>query len=296
MKQKISLLFVCGLLALAFFFKSKLQPSLPLVTNQMQNNIPISLVPTLSISAPVQLSGLNSKNYILIDSATNQILVSNNQDEHIFPASTTKMATALTALNLYPLDEVVTVSSNYTNGKVIGLKVGEQITVANLLRALLIHSANDAAAALANHHQTGYSGFVSAANSLVKKINLRNTHFVNVDGVDNPDHYSSVYDLAQLARLIIQYPFVLETVKTQTYTIGSQDGKFQHELHTTNELLGKIPEIVGLKTGWTPQAGESFVGLINYHGRLFVSVVGNSTSRFSDTMVILNWLKSQTFI
>lgn len=295
MNPKVSLFFV-ALLTFCLLFKFRLHLLPSQTPNQIQPNLPVALVPTLSFSIPVQLSGLNSKNYILLDSATNQVLISSNPDEHIFPASTTKMATALTALNLYPLDEVVTITSSYNNGKTIGLKIGEKITVANLLRALLIHSANDAATALANHHQQGYAGFVQAANSLAQKINLHNTHFVNIDGVDNPDHYSSVYDLAQLARLIIQYPFVRQAIQIQTITISSQDGKVQHELHTTNELLGKVPEIVGLKTGWTPQAGESFVGLISYHGRLFISVVGNSTNRFADTMIMLNWLKSQTFI
>ncbi len=269
---------------------------LPPVVFQNQKSEQIFLVPTLTQSKPVYLNGLNSKNYILLDASTNQVLVSSNQDERIFPASTTKMATALTALNLYPLDEIVTITSNYTNGKTIGLKIGEKITIRALIQALLIHSANDAATALANHNPQGYAGFVAAMNSLVAKLNLSHTHFVNVDGVDNPDHFSSVYDLAQLARLIIQYPFVLETTRTSNLIISDQSNQIHHQLQTTNELLGKQPEIIGLKTGWTPQAGESFVGLISYHNRLFISVVGNSTSRFADTLVMLNWLRAQTFI
>lgn len=269
---------------------------LPVAVFQNQRSEQISLIPTLTQLKPVYLNGLNSKNYILLDASTNQILVSSNQDERIFPASTTKMATALTALNLYPLDEIVTITSSYTNGKTIGLKIGEKITIRSLIQALLIHSANDAATALANHNPQGYAGFVAAMNALVAKLNLSHTHFVNVDGVDNPDHFSSVYDLAQLARLIVQYPFVLETTRTSSMVISDQSNQIHHQLQTTNELLGKEPEIIGLKTGWTPQAGESFVGLISYHNRLFISVVGNSTSRFADTLVILNWLRAQTFI
>ena len=95
--------------------------------------------------------------YILIDVDTNKVLISKNQDSKIYPASTTKLATALTALNLYPLDEVVTIDQAYDNGKVMELQFGEKITVKSLVTALLVYSANDSAFSLANLSASAFS-------------------------------------------------------------------------------------------------------------------------------------------
>lgn len=234
---------------------------------------------------------LNSRNYILIDVDTNKILASKNMDEKIYPASITKLATAVTALNLYPLDEVITVNQSYDEGKTMKLQLGEKITVKSLVQSLLVYSANDAAFTLANHYHDGITGFVSQMNSLMNKYNLTNTHFVNPDGLHHNNHYSTVYDLSQLGRLAIQNSTVRDVVKNKSLVISDVTGQIRHEIVTTNELLGVVPEVIGLKTGLTPEAKGCFIGLLNVDNHLIISVVAQSDDRFQDTKILINWLK-----
>ncbi len=236
-----------------------------------------------------------AQNYILVDLETNKVLISKNPEEKIYPASTTKLITALTALNIYPLDEVITINEEYSEGQNMGLKLAEKITVKSLVSALLVYSANDAAFTLAKQHPQGFEGFVKQMNLLVKKYNLKNTNFVNVDGLQNENHYSTVYDLSQIGRIAVQNNIVKNTVKNKEITVSSVDGSIQHYLTSTDELLTTTPEIEGLKTGWTPEAKGCFVGLINLNGHYLISVVAQSDDRFQDTKNILNWAKQNVF-
>lgn len=259
--------------------------SLP--TNQIsQFQIPSS--PVVKLASKPQTT---TQNYILVDVTTNKILLSQNVNNKIYPASTTKLTTALTALNIYPLDEVITVDEEYSEGQVMGLKIGEKITVKSLVSALLVYSANDAAYTLAKHHPQGVAGFVKQMNLLVQKYNLKNTNFTNVDGLQDENHYSSIYDLSQIGRIVVQNNIVKSTVRNKEITVSSVDGSIQHYLTSTDELLKSTPEIEGLKTGWTPEAKGCFVGLINLNGHYLISVVAQSDDRFQDTKNILNWAK-----
>ena len=234
---------------------------------------------------------LSTNYYVLIDNNTNQILVAENEHTRIYPASTTKLATALTALNIYPLEEVVTIPSDYTDGKVMELKAGEKVTIKTLVAGLLIDSANDAAFNLANHYPGGVGAFVDQMNALVQKYGLKETHFVNFDGLHNENHYSTPYDLAQLGRLASQNPTIRQYVKTKSMNLSDIYGQTIHHVASTNELLDVLPEIEGLKTGWTPEASGCFIGLLNVNGHYLISVVAQSKDRFLDTKILLNWAK-----
>ncbi|MDD4027039.1 MAG: D-alanyl-D-alanine carboxypeptidase [Candidatus Shapirobacteria bacterium] len=244
------------------------------------------------LSANPQLS---SQHYVLLDAITNTIVLSQNKDNRIYPASTTKLITALTALNIYPLDEEITIKEEYKEGKVMELKLDEKITIKSLVTALLVYSANDSAFTLANHHQLGVIGFINEMNLIAQKYNLKNTHFTNFDGIHNENHYSTAYDLSQIARIAIKNPVVIETVKKKNIFVEDIDKTIKHELTSTNELLGIVPEIEGLKTGWTPEAGGSFIGLINLNGHYLISVVAQSEDRFTDTKKIIDWAKGNVF-
>lgn len=238
---------------------------------------------------------LNTSHYILIDTATNTIILSKNSDAKIYPASTTKLITALTALNIYPLDEELTINQEYSEGQVMGLKLGEKITIKSLVSALLVYSANDAAFTLANHHQKGELGFINEMNLLVQKYGLKNTHFTNYDGLQDENHYSTAYDLSQIARLAIKNSAITQTVKQKNITVESVDKTIKHELTSTDELLGVVPEIEGLKTGFTEEAGGCFIGLINLNGHYLISVVTQSADRFGDTKNLIDWAKNNVF-
>lgn len=235
---------------------------------------------------------LSAKNYILIDTQTNSILLSKDKNAEIYPASITKLATALTALNLYPLDEVITVQQPYLEGQVMNLQVGEKITVRSLVTALLVFSANDSAFNLAYHDIKGTVGFVDQMNSIAKKYDLKNTHFTNFDGLHNPEHYSSVYDLSQIGRLSMRNSIIKNTVKLKNVSVTDIGGSIIHNLVSTDELLNVVPEIEGFKTGWTPEAGQCFLGLINLNGHYLISVVAQSEDRFNDTKILLDWAKA----
>jgi len=235
---------------------------------------------------------LSTNYYILLDNDSNKIILSQNENYRIYPASTTKLATALTALNVYPLEEVVTIPSDYIDGKVMELKAGEKVTIKTLVAGLLIYSANDAAFNLATHYPGGISAFVGQMNNLVEKYKLKNTHFVNFDGLHNENHYSTPYDLAQLGRLASQNPTLKEFVKTKSLNLSDVNGQIIHHVTSTNELLGLVPEVEGLKTGWTPEASGSFIGLININGHYLISVVAQSEDRFADTKLLIDWAKN----
>ena len=236
------------------------------------------------------VSILDAEAFILLDVETNTVLARKKEKERIYPASTTKLVTALTALNIYPLDEIVEVDTKYENGKVMGLKKGEKISIRDLVKALLVHSANDAAFILAKQHQNGIDGFIKEMNGILEKNGLEDSNFVNYDGIHGDNHYSTVYDLAQVARLAIKNETVLETVKIKELTVISKNGT-EYLLSSTNELLGVEPEIEGLKTGWTPEAGGCFVGLFNIEGHKLISVVAQSEDRFADSLKLLEWAK-----
>jgi D-alanyl-D-alanine carboxypeptidase len=244
-------------------------------------------IPTVKNKFPPILS---TQNFIVIDSATNTILLGNKINDRIYPASTTKLATALTALNLYPLDEVIT-TTPYTEGKVMELKQDQKVTVKTLATALLVYSANDAAYNLANHYQTGTTGFTKQMNNLISKYNLNSTNFTNFDGIHDVNHYSTVYDLSQLARLALTMPFIVDTVKQKEVNLTDLSGDIKYKLSSTNELLGVVPEVEGLKTGWTPEASGCFIGAININGHKLVTVVAQSSDRFADTKKLIDWSK-----
>ena len=262
------------------------------IINNKISQFQLSATPVVKLVNKPLVTALN---YILVDTVTNKILISQNPNTKIYPASTTKLATALTALNIYPLDEVITIDQEYKDGKVMELKLGEKITVKSLVSALLVYSANDSAFTLAKHHQQGVPGFIKQMNLMVQKYGLKNTNFVNFDGLQNENHYSTVYDLSQLGRISIKNKIVKDTVKTKQLTVFNTDKTIQHELISTNELLEVAPEIEGLKTGWTPEAKGCFIGLINLNGHQLISVVAQSDDRFQDTKNIIDWAKQNVF-
>lgn len=289
----IFLLLVLNLFWLPTFSFWSIYPKNNFITKN--NQLLETKIPPIPVLKLASKPSLSAQNFILVDVATNKILLSQNINQKIYPASTTKLATALTALNLYPLDEVITINQEYNTGKVMELKLKEKITVKSLVSALLVYSANDSAFSLANHYQSGISGFIDQMNLLMTKYNLKNTHFTNVDGIHNDNHYSTVYDLSQLGRLSIKNSVVTDVVKAKELVVSDVDNQIQHPLVSTNELLEVIPEIKGLKTGWTPEAKGCFIGLIDINGHQVISVVSQSDDRFLDTKILVDWLKQNVF-
>jgi len=234
---------------------------------------------------------ITAQSYLVMDAQSGMVLLEKNPHLRLNPASITKMATAINALESYPLEEVITVHKEYPVGKNMELQEGEKITVKNLIYGLLVHSANDAAFVLARQGNGQVSHFVDRMNKFVRQLGLEDTHFVNFDGEDDYNHYSTCYDLAHLARFALRNKVFEQSVRKEKMEVTDISGEISHELKTTNELLGKFPEVKGIKTGWTPEAGECFIGLIEVGDKQFITVILGSEDRFGETEKLINWLK-----
>jgi len=205
------------------------------------------------------------------------------------PASTTKILSALVVLDSMELDDVVTVGEIKNNGQTIGLVPGERITVENLLYGMLIQSGNDAGYALANASPGGLDAFIVAMNKKAQELHLSMSHFTNPVGYDDPSHYVTAEDLARLADVALENKILAKMVAIPQITISDVTHTYFHKLSNVNQLLGRIPGVAGIKTGWTEEAGENLVTLIDRGGRRIIIVVLHSKDRFGDTIRLIDW-------
>lgn len=234
---------------------------------------------------------LTARNGIVIDVDSGTILWSKAPDEPGLPASTTKMMTALVALQVYQLDQVVTITEEDRSiGNTMKLIRGDQLTVKDLLAGLVVSSGNDAALALARAYpDRGYSGFVAKMNQTAKELGLENTQFKNVSGVESYGHYASAHDLAKLIMVASKHPEFERLIRTKQITVTSQLGN-EYQLTNTNQLLGEIVGMIGGKTGWTENAGECLVTLIERDGRTVAVALLGSEDRFGETTTLIDWV------
>lgn len=209
-------------------------------------------------------------------------------------ASIAKLVTAMIILDNHKLNEKIKISKNAATqeGSSMRLAPGEEITVENLLKGMLINSGNDAAVALAEFDAGSEANFVKKMNEKAAQLGLKNTHFSNAKGFDEPENYSTAFDIMIFARKALSYPFIKKTAATKTAEVESFNGKIKHKLESTNELLeNPYFNVVGLKTGTSPAAGESYVSLMNVpNGNEVLTVVLNSPNRFKETKIILDWI------
>lgn len=250
-----------------------------------------------SIIQPV----ITATSAFVIDASTAAPLLDQNSTTPLSPASTTKLMTALVAREHFDLDESFIVGQEaFTQGTTMGLVIGEQITVRELLAGLLISSGNDAAFALANNHDKGYAGFIADMNTTASKLGMDLTHFNNPSGLDEPNHMTTARDLALLTREVMTDPVLKDVMSTRQKMVTDTTGRTQHALTHTHQLIGVEPGVIGGKTGTTPLAGEV---LITYWEpqpdqkqlRPIILVLMNSQDRYFDTVTLLNWTKENYY-
>ena len=209
-------------------------------------------------------------------------------------ASIAKLITAMVILDAHNPKEVVTVSTAAASqeGSRMWLRAGEEITVENLITGMLVNSGNDAALALAEYDAGSESAFVKKMNAKAVQLGLRDSHFSNAKGFDEATNYSTAFDTMLFSRAALSYPFIRTVVKIKKGEVASTDGVLKHKLESTNELLDNPHfQIMGLKTGRTPEAGESFVALVKApKNHEILSVMLGSPSRFKETEVVLDWI------
>lgn len=243
---------------------------------------------------PVNITGLfpeiTAQGVLVVDLPSGVILYQKNPNLRLSPASTTKIMTALVALEHFKLDQVLTVKTVETRGRVMGLFPQEKITAESLLYGTLVHSANDSAFCLAENFPGGEKAFVEKMNGRAKKLGLKNTHFENPVGFESPLQYSGALDLFRLTSYALQNKTFAKMVGTPSITVHDQEFKYFHFLQNVNKLLGKIPGVAGVKTGFTQDAGECLVNLAKNNGREILTVVLKSEDRFKETERLLDWV------
>lgn len=234
---------------------------------------------------------LTAKSVVVLDLASKTALLVKNPQARLAPASTTKIMTALVALETYQLTDVLIAPRMPTEiGQQMNLAPGEQITVENLLYGLLVQSANDAALTLAANYDSGEEKFIERMNQKAEALGLKNSHFANATGFDDPNHYSSSYDLAHLTAAAIANPLLARIFSTRQAVVADVSQSDYHALETTNELIGQVLGLQGVKTGWTELAGECLISLVNRDDRQIITVLLGSEDRFGETASLINWV------
>lgn len=239
--------------------------------------------------------GLNAKSAILMEESTGNILYESNPDERLPIASVTKVMTMLLIMEAVDsgkisLDDMVTVSENAMSygGSTMFLETGEQLTVNDMLKGIAVASANDGCVAMAEHLAGSESAFVDMMNERVKELGMENTHFMNTNGLDEDDHYSSARDVAIMSRELMKHETIFNYTSIWMDTL--RGGKFQ--LANTNKLIRFYDGANGLKTGSTSKALCCLSAAAKRNDMQLIAVVlgaPTSAERFASAKSLLDY-------
>ncbi len=264
----------------------------------------ISSPSALAAEAPPAVGGhiaasgelnLDAKGAILMEAKTGTVLYEYQSEEKLYPASVTKVMTMLLVMEAIGRGEIsendqVTASANACSygGTQIYLEPGEQMSLEDLLKAVAVNSANDAAAALAEHVAGSEPGFVDKMNERAAQLGAKNTHFKNPCGLPQEDHYTCAYDVALFTRELLNHPRILDY--TGIWTDSLRNGGFG--LANTNKLLKTYNGITGMKTGYTQEAGHCLSATAERDGMSLIAVIlGGETGkgRFASAASLLDY-------
>lgn len=229
---------------------------------------------------------------LILDGQKEKILYQKNIDKVLPIASLTKLMTALIVLENNNPDQIVIVSKKAVEayGETGGFKVSENISIRTLLYVMLMTSSNDAATALADGFQLpASSSFVDLMNKKAKETGLENTRFTDPTGYE-PTNVSTALDLAKLTKYALNQPLIWQILKTGTIDLQSSDGLVNHHLVNNNLLLNRLPNVVGGKTGYTEEAGDCMILVIqNRPGNYLIFIILGSKDRFLETERLVEW-------
>lgn len=261
MKKFVLFCFIC---AVAFFFY---------YTNHIATE-----------QTPVELPSLHSKNALLLNEK-GDVLFEKNADDIIYPASLTKIMTAIVAIEMTTDLQKQTIVKPQTiskftaqNASMAGFKAGDFVTIEDLLYGTLLASGADATGTLADALAGSEEAFVTLMNKKAQELGLNDTHFVNASGLHDPAHVSSVRDLSKLFRYAIKNPTFYQILTSKSYMTH-----VPNELTITSSLLARIPvgegTILGGKTGYTPEAGLCLASIIEKDGKQYIFVTTNANGQ-----------------
>lgn len=239
---------------------------------------------------------LNAKSAIIMEKESGQIFYGKSMDTHRANASTTKIMTAILALENRKWDSKVTISQNAIKTPYTTLRYqkGDQIRMKDLIYAALVLSDNGSATALAEHTSGSVRNFAEKMNKKALSLGCSDTNFVNPHGLDAKGHYSTARDLAVIAGYAMNNDKFAKAVKTKKYGFRSLKKKKYYSFESTDKLLGEVAGVVGVKTGTTGNAGCCFVGDFRYKGKDYITVVlgaKKNAQRWEDTRALIRYIK-----
>ena len=244
-----------------------------------------------AVFAPVSAADVSAKAAVLIEASSGDVVFEKNADIRLPMASTTKIMTAVAALENHSPDAVVTVNEKAcgVEGSSVYLKPGEKLTMEELLYALLLESANDAAAAIAYEVSGDIPSFAALMNETAAKIGLTDSHFMNPHGLDCEGHYTTAHDLAKLTAYALQNEKFREIVSTYKHNIpypGEESGGVRVLLNH-NKLLKLCDDVIGVKTGFTKKSGRCLVSAAERDGVCLIAVTLNAPDDWNDHRTML---------
>lgn len=242
-------------------------------------------------------SGLYAKYALLMDASNRRILFEKGGYEEVPMASTTKIMTLLIALENGNPDDIVTVSGYAASmpDVQLGMKKGEQYRLKDLLYSLMLESHNDTAVAIAEHVGGSVEKFASLMNDKAASLGAYHTNFVTPNGLDADNHYTTAYDLALIASYAIENNAFLEIITTPSYTFQEIESGKSYTVNNKDRFLTSYEGAIGIKTGFTGNAGYCFVGAVDRDGKRFVSVVlasgwpPNKNYKWKDTTKLMDY-------
>jgi len=279
-------------LILVFVLPKKLI-SLPLFNFPEASSIPNDLPKLYPYPMPIdnfsQAPPISAKSAVVIDAKTGVTLFQKESNIRHFPASTTKLMTALVALERCSPETSIKVGAVIKEGTQMGLSQSDVLTVESLLYGMLVASGNDAAYVLAYSCSDSFDHFIISMNQKAKELKMENTHFVNPAGFDDPFQYSTANDLAKLAKVAVANPLISKIVATKSTVLTDVSGTKTYYLENINELLGEVEGIEGIKTGQTEGSLEILVTKTTRDGNTIIAVVLGSQDRFGESRQLIEW-------
>ncbi|MCM8711067.1 D-alanyl-D-alanine carboxypeptidase [Clostridium sp. SYSU_GA19001] len=244
----------------------------------------------LGLKAKAEEIYVNARCAVAIDSNTKIVLYDKNAHMLVPMASTTKIMTALVAIQYGDLDKKIEISSRAAGirGSTVGYKKGEVVTLKELIYGLMLRSGNDAAIAIAEGIAGSVEEFVKLMNEYASQIGVYSTHFESPHGLDSQNHYSTAYDLAVITAKAREYQLFNEIVGSKDVD-GAEKG-FSRGFHNINKILWLLSNATGVKTGYTGQAGKCLVTSVDIDKNDIIIVVLNSPSRWKETEKINDYV------
>ncbi|MDE3095330.1 MAG: D-alanyl-D-alanine carboxypeptidase [Chloroflexota bacterium] len=247
--------------------------------------------PTPAPTPPPGFPYVSAKSIALIDSACGAVIYSRDEHAHLPPASLTKLMTAVVAIQHASTSKMITANVDgaqlyqETGSTIMGLKPGMKLSLLDLLYGLLLPSGNDAAIAIAEGVAGSQPAFVKLMNDKAKALALNDTHFANPHGLNDPKLYSSAYDMAMLARYVMQNTTLRKIVSTEEWQ-PKWDGP---PVWNGNRLLTEYPGADGVKIGYTEQSQQTMVASATRNGRSIIAALMRSQDRYADAQRLLDW-------